>query len=362
MTSTPMLDITEVSKLYGSSIVVDGVSLAVRKGEVIALLGPSGCGKTTLLRMIANLVAPSSGEIRIDGRSIIGRRPHLSEASMLFQSYALFPHLTVKRNVGFGLEIRHLPRPEMTATIGRMLDIVRLRGFEQRRPNQLSGGQQQRVALARALAVSPKILLLDEPFGALDRKLREETAIDVLRVIRELEMTTIFVTHDQDEALTMADRIAVMEAGRIVQIASGVEIYTHPETEFVAQFVGVANLLSGVLLPAAIDHHFVLATETGLEIPVTAYRNLAAGTPLSVLIRPENIRLQSISTDRPATTPGRIAFSVQYGSHTDYQVELQERILKVRSTPTAFTLGELVDVEVADPKKCVLFQQGVRVR
>jgi ABC-type Fe3+/spermidine/putrescine transport system ATPase subunit len=356
-----MLDLHGITKLYGLSAVVDKVSLAAAKGEVIALLGPSGCGKTTLLRMIANLVTPDSGDIRIDGRSVVGRRPHLSEASMLFQSYALFPHLTVEKNIGFGLAVRHRPHAEVSAAVARMLDIVNLRGFERRRPSQLSGGQQQRVALARALAVSPKILLLDEPFGALDRKLRGETAVEVLRVIRNLEMTTIFVTHDQEEALTIADRIAVMDHGRIVQLAPGLEIYTRPETEFVAEFVGVANLLPAVLATGSAGDRPLVRTGTGLSIPVERASGLTTDTGLTVLLRPENIRLTPYSSDGVASTSGRIVFSAQFGSHTDFQVESGGRILKVRSPPSQFSMGETVGLSVIDASKCVLFREGARI-
>jgi ABC-type Fe3+/spermidine/putrescine transport system ATPase subunit len=354
-----MLEIEAVTKRYGSTTVVADASLTARKGEVIALLGPSGCGKTTLLRMIASLVAPSAGEIRIEGQSIIGRRPHLSDASMLFQNYALFPFLTVERNVAFGLELRRQPRSQIAATVARMLDIVDLRGFERRRPGQLSGGQQQRVALARALAVSPKILLLDEPFSALDKKLRQETAMEVLRVIRELEMTTIFVTHDQDEALTMADRIAVMERGHIVQVASGVDVYARPETEFVAQFIGLANLVPGTVQTAAAGG-LAIETELGLGASLPASAQLPVGVPLNILLRPENLRLTRLSGDR-ATAAGRVTFSIQFGSHTDYQVEVGKRLLKVRSAPSPLTAGDAVAIEIAEPEKCVFFQEGARV-
>ncbi len=359
MSAPAILEIDGVSKLYGGSAAVADASLTVAKGEVIALLGPSGCGKSTLLRMIANLVNPNAGDIRIDGQSIVGRKPHLSEASMLFQSYALFPHLSVARNIGFGLSVRHVAQPAIDQVVGRMLEVVDLRGFERRRPSQLSGGQQQRVALARALAVSPKILLLDEPFGALDRKLREETAVEVLRVIRELEMTTIFVTHDQDEALTMADRIAVMDHGRIVQVGPGIEIYARPQTEFVAGFVGVANLLPAHLRQSDDGAGRTVETAAGFSFPAPTGLDLAPGAMLNVLVRPENIALAEARGGCDTVT-GEVVFRVQFGSHTDYQVKLAGQTLRVRTPPSVFAPGDAVALSLADAAKCVTFHQGER--
>jgi ABC-type Fe3+/spermidine/putrescine transport system ATPase subunit len=237
-----LLDIVSVAKRYGAVAAVDEVSLSVEPGEFFALLGPSGCGKTTLLRLIAGFETPDRGRILIDGEDVTAAPPYARPVNMMFQSYALFPHLDVAGNIEFGLRQERMPRPRRAARVKEMLSLVQMTGFERRRPHELSGGQRQRVALARALAKMPKLLLLDEPLAALDRKLREETRLELTGIQRRLGTGFLVVTHDQDEALGMASRIAVMNAGRLVQIGPPHEIYERPRSRFVAGFVGAVNL------------------------------------------------------------------------------------------------------------------------
>ncbi|MBS0335070.1 MAG: ABC transporter ATP-binding protein, partial [Proteobacteria bacterium] len=238
----PLVRFEGVSKRFGEVVAADAVDLDLATGEFFALLGPSGCGKTTLMRMLAGFETPDQGRILLDGGDIAGLPPHRRPSSMMFQTYALFPHLTVAQNVGFGLRQQGWGKARAVARVAEMLALVRLEGLERRKPHQLSGGQKQRVALARALAVQPKIVLLDEPLAALDRKLREDTQLELKSIQRTLGVTFMIVTHDQDEAMAVADRMAVMNAGRIVQAGPPREIYERPASRFVAEFIGEANL------------------------------------------------------------------------------------------------------------------------
>src|SRR5688572_3498037 len=239
----PFIEFRGVTKRFGSFTAVDHQDLTIYEREFHALLGPSGCGKTTLLRMLAGFEEPSEGTIWLDGKSLSGVLPHKRPVNMMFQSYALFPHMSVEKNIGFGLRQDKMPKGEIEARVAEMLQLVKLTPFAKRKPDQLSGGQKQRVALARALAKRPKVLLLDEPLGALDKKLREETQFELMDIQHDLGMTFVVVTHDQEEAMTMADRIAVMDHGRIVQVADPGEIYEQPKTRFIAEFVGDVNIL-----------------------------------------------------------------------------------------------------------------------
>jgi putative spermidine/putrescine transport system ATP-binding protein len=241
------LTLDTITHRFGHTVAVNGVSLHVEPGEIVALLGPSGCGKTTLLRIVAGLLRQSDGHVAVGGDIVDDLPPNERGAGIVFQNYALFPHMTVESNVGYGLRAQGAPRTVIAETVARMLALVRMQGFERRLPRQLSGGQQQRVALARTLAVSPRVLLLDEPFGALDKNLRLDMQIEVKRLQRELDITTIMVTHDQEEALSLADRVAVMSHGRVEQFARPDEIYDQPASLFVATFVGTASLLRGTL-------------------------------------------------------------------------------------------------------------------
>lgn len=285
----PFLAIDAARKAFGAAQVLGGVDLAMPRGEFVSLLGPSGCGKTTLLRIIAGLLVPDGGTVRLDGSEITSLPPHKRNVGVVFQNYALFPHLTVAENVAFGLAARGTPKGEAMTAARRFLDLVHMAPFADRSVRQLSGGQQQRVAVARALAVHPKLLLLDEPFSALDRKLRETMQIELKRLLRELAITAIFVTHDQDEALVMSDRIAVMNQGHIEQIADPQTIYRKPATPFVLDFVGLSTRISGRVASTSAG---VSTVETACGA-VKARSELPAGTPVSVCVRPERLRLGS---------------------------------------------------------------------
>ena len=261
----PLVQFHDVSKRFGAVLAVDAVSFEIADGEFFSLLGPSGCGKTTTLRLLAGLETPDAGEIRIGGASAIPLRPYERNLGMVFQSYALFPHLSVERNVAFGLERRGTAAEEIARRVGEALSLVQLDPgrFGARRPSELSGGQRQRVALARALVLTPRMLLLDEPLGAIDEQLRRAMQLELRQLNRRLGMTFVYVTHDQDEALTMSDRIAVMEHGRIAQIGTPAEIYERPRTAFVATFIGEANLFPGPSGPVAVrPERMVLAHRT----------------------------------------------------------------------------------------------------
>jgi putative spermidine/putrescine transport system ATP-binding protein len=283
------LEVAGAHKSFGAATVLGGVDLQVQRGEFISLLGPSGCGKTTLLRIVAGLLSADRGAIRLDGEDIGRKAPHLRDVGVVFQNYALFPHLNVAANVGFGLAARKRPRVEMETTVARYLELVRMTAFADRSIKALSGGQQQRVAVARALAVQPKLLLLDEPFSALDRKLRETMQIELKRLLRELEITAIFVTHDQDEALTLSDRIAVMNRGAIEQFADPQTVYHRPATGFVLDFVGLSSRLSGRVLS---ERGGLLEVETAFGV-LRAPGHFHIGAKVLLGVRPERIRIDS---------------------------------------------------------------------
>jgi putative spermidine/putrescine transport system ATP-binding protein len=280
-----------VSHRYGETRVVDAVSLAIQPGELVALLGPSGCGKTTLLRIIAGLLNQSDGSVIIGDQLVNAQPPNERNAGIVFQNYALFPHMTVGSNVGYGLRARGADRTTLDEAVRRMLRLVRMEKFEQRYPRELSGGQQQRVALARTLAVSPRVLLLDEPFGALDKSLRLDMQIEVKRLQRELRITTIMVTHDQSEALSMADRIAVMNLGRLEQFAAPEEIYDAPATPFVAEFVGTTNLLRGRLHVGPDGFHVEL--RSGGSLSLSSAGPCTRDGDVLLVVRPEHLHLDA---------------------------------------------------------------------
>ena len=274
------LRIEGAAKRFGEVAALDGVSLQVARGELLTILGPSGSGKTTLLKVVAGFEKPDAGSVKIDGVEITALPPARRDIGMVFQNYALFPHLTVERNVAFPLEMRNVAKPEIVRRVAEALALVELAGYEQRLPRQLSGGQQQRVALARAIVFNPRLLLLDEPFGALDRKLRETMQLEVRRLQRRLGLTTIFITHDQEEALVLSDRIAVMNKGTIQQIATTTEIYERPANDFVADFVGESNIFHGTV--SALEE---VTLEGGRTLKVRSDK--PAGTKVGVLMRPE---------------------------------------------------------------------------
>jgi putrescine transport system ATP-binding protein len=285
------LRLENLSKRFGDFVAVNNVSLSVERGEIFCLLGASGCGKTTLLRLLAGFETPSAGRLLIDGQDLAAVPPYRRPVNMMFQSYALFPHMSVERNVAFGLEQERLSKSEVTRRVGEILDIVRMGAYLKRKPHQLSGGQRQRVALARALVKRPKLLLLDEPLGALDRKLREHTQFELITIQQQLGVTFVVVTHDQEEAMTLATRIGVMEQGEIVQVGTPRQIYEFPQTRYVADFIGSVNLFDGQLSEDEPDYVRVQCPE--LPAPVLIDHGISAppNAPLWVAIRPEKITL-----------------------------------------------------------------------
>jgi spermidine/putrescine ABC transporter ATP-binding subunit len=308
VTAAVDVHLDRVTKRFGPVTAVHAVTLEVRQGEVLALLGPSGCGKTTTLRMIAGFEDPDEGSVRIKGHVVNDVPTYRRNLGMVFQQYALFPHMTVFENVAFGLRMRRAARADVPALVREAMALVRLEGLEARFPSELSGGQQQRVALARAVVTKPSVLLLDEPLGALDRKLREQMQIELRALQRAVGITTIFVTHDQEEALTLSDRIAVMERGEIVQIGTPGEIYEHPRSRFVSDFIGVSNFLAGRVV--ARDGGAVTIALDGAEagaVPLVAASadGLAPGDPVEVAVRPEKIRLANGSARRADAPVGR---------------------------------------------------------
>jgi putative spermidine/putrescine transport system ATP-binding protein len=311
------LDVAGAEKSFGAAAVLGGVDLGVAQGEFVSLLGPSGCGKTTLLRIVAGLLGVDRGTVKLDGQDITALPPHRRDVGVVFQNYALFPHLTVAENVAFGLKARRRSANEIAEAVKRFLDLVHLSDFADRSVRALSGGQQQRVAVARALAVRPKLLLLDEPFSALDRKLREGMQIDLRRLLRELGTTSVFVTHDQDEALTMSDRIAVMNRGAIEQLDTPEAIYRRPATAFALEFVGLSSRIAGT----------VLGSENGRVTVDTAYGPLVAqgsfikGVPVLLAVRPERIR---VNAPGDATLTARLRDAVFQGSKVQLHFEARE--------------------------------------
>jgi putative spermidine/putrescine transport system ATP-binding protein len=284
------VEIDRVSKRFGTVTAVDSVRLTVADGEFLVLLGPSGCGKTTLLRMVAGFITPSAGDISLDGRPITNQPPGKRNIGMVFQDYALFPHMDVAANIGFGLRERRLPAAEIAQRVAALLDQVRLTAHAKSYPDQLSGGQQQRVALARALAYAPQLLLLDEPLGALDLKLREAMQQEIHALQRRLGITTIMVTHDQEEAMNLADRIVIMESGRIRQIGTPQQLYSEPASPFVAQFVGKINFLEGTI--AASDAAACVVTLSGgARVAAPPHADWRPGQAVTVAVRPEAMRL-----------------------------------------------------------------------
>ncbi len=322
---------------------LDDVSVSIRKGEFFTLLGPSGCGKTTLLRLIAGFDMPTSGTILLEGADITYLPPNKRPVNTVFQSYALFPHLTVAQNIGFGLQMQGRPAAEVKATTERMLALVKLEALANRKTSQLSGGQQQRVALARAMAPQPKVLLLDEPLSALDLKLRKEMQIELKRLQLETGITFVFVTHDQEEALTMSDRIGVMSAGKLQQVGSPREIYTHPVNRFVASFIGETNFL-----PATRDGNALrLAGGHMIEMPAEAGSVAATGKPVTVTIRPEQVRL--LETAEPGAIPATITSLVYFGTDTHCHMAMAdgtELVARVQS-PATGTAGLVAGQRVA---------------
>jgi spermidine/putrescine ABC transporter ATP-binding subunit len=316
------VELDGVTKRFADVTALDKVSLLVRRGELMTLLGPSGCGKTTLLNLVAGFLMPDSGEIAIDGRRVTDLPTYRREIGIMFQNYALFPHMSVAANVGYGLRMRRIAKPEIARRVADALALVKLQGLEDRKPRQLSGGQQQRVALARALVIRPRVLLLDEPFSALDRNLRASMQVEIKEIQRKLGVTTIFVTHDQSEALSLSDRIAVIAQGRIRQLGTPNEIYCRPIDRFVASFVGDVNVLHARLERLDGPTATVAVGSVRVLVPSQTLQGAAPGTLVDLFVRPEDLRV----TEEGAATAvhGMVAARIYQGGHVDLYVDVPE--------------------------------------
>lgn len=297
--TAPFLNIRGVSKFYDGQPAVDDVSLEVQRGEIFALLGASGCGKSTLLRMLAGFEPPSKGEIFLDGVDIADVPPYDRPINMMFQSYALFPHMTVEANIAFGLKQDKLPGAEIAERVAEMLKLVHMEDYARRKPHQLSGGQRQRVALARSLAKRPKLLLLDEPMGALDKKLREEMQLELVNIIEKVGVTCVMVTHDQEEAMTMAGRIAIMNKGRLVQVGEPLDVYEYPNCRFSAEFIGSVNVFDGVLESNEADSALIRCPDVKRPLQIEHGVSIGEGLPIMIAVRPEKMHLSFDEPEQP---------------------------------------------------------------
>jgi iron(III) transport system ATP-binding protein len=351
------LNLTDVTKVFPSRdgsnevIAVDKVSLEIKQGELVTLLGPSGCGKTTTLRMIAGFEFPTGGQIFLDGAEINRLPPHKRDMSMVFQSYAIFPHLNIYENVAYGLRVQRLPKAEIEKRVADVLDLVELSGYEKRAPNQVSGGQQQRVALARALIMEPKVLLMDEPLSNLDAKLREQMRTEIRRIQQFLGITSVYVTHDQVEAMTIADRIVVMNNGRIEQVGTPTEIYRHPQSRFVADFIGRANFVTGVVETQLDGQVAINLLGSHITVPAADDRYVP-GTEVTVVIRPEMMEINPEGKTHTTATVRRASY---LGNVIEYVVSVGDKKLSlVESDPRRTIIhAEGEDVQVGFLPDCL---------
>jgi len=334
----PFIKLRNVSKKFGEFTAVDNIDLDIYKGELFSLLGGSGCGKTTLLRMMAGFEAPSSGSIYIDGVDMTEVPPYARPINMMFQSYALFPHMTVEQNVAYGLKRDKIPKDEIKRRVEEILSMVELSDFVRRKPHQLSGGQRQRVALARALVKRPKVLLLDEPLGALDKRLREQTQFELINIQDQLGVTFVVVTHDQEEAMTLSTRMAMMDAGKFQQIGTPTEVYEYPESRLVANFIGSANMFEGRVSQSSPDHVVVTSKELGVEFNTDHTNSIIEGTKVWVAVRPENIALSKTAFDATKNQLKGVVVDIGYhGKTSTYRIRISN--------------DQMIEVSVPNPKR-----------
>lgn len=329
----PYLSINDLTKIYDGCTVVDKVCIAIDKGTFLSLLGPSGCGKTTTLRLIAGLEKPDGGTIVVNNNEINNLPVYKRNIGMVFQSYALFPHMTVEQNIAYGLEQRGMPKAQIRTEVAEAIEMVRLSGYEKRKPKQLSGGQQQRVALARALVIKPSLLLLDESLSALDKKLRVEMQVELKEIQQRVGITTIFVTHDQEEALTLSDKIAVMRDGKIMQLDSPEKLYENPANTFVASFLGEANFFPGVICDKS-GNVYRIRLENNETFLFPADKTIDVGQKCILSVRPEKINLHEQQPTGP-NIKGKIKFITYAGNISIYRIETMGREIKVQQQNTA---------------------------
>ena len=337
----PFLEIKDVSKLFGKYTAVDNVSLTINRGEIFALLGASGSGKSTLLRILAGFEQPSKGQIFLDGVDIVDVPAYDRPINMMFQSYALFPHMTVRSNIAFGLKQDKLPKDEINARVEQMLALVHMQEYADRKPHQLSGGQRQRVALARSLAKRPKLLLLDEPMGALDKKLRSEMQLELVNIIEQVGVTCVMVTHDQEEAMTMAQRIAIMNKGGLVQVGEPLDIYEYPNSRFSAEFIGLVNLFEGEIAQITHDQTLIHSPDLAANIRLEHGSSMTEGLPLTVAIRPEKIHFSPEPAGEFNCATGEVVEVAYLGDMSIYHVQLPsgKRILATLPNTNRFRKG-----------------------
>lgn len=352
-----MIEITNLVKMFDDHVAVDQITLNIRAGEFLTLLGPSGCGKTTTLRMIAGFEEPTSGVILLEGKHVESMAPYDRDVNTVFQSYALFPHMNVLDNVGFGLKMKKIPKEEIKTRSLAALKLVQLEEYAKRMPDQLSGGQKQRVAIARAIVNKPKVLLLDEPLGALDLKLRKQMQVELKHLQKQLGITFIYVTHDQEEALTMSDRIVVMNKGKLEQIGTAHEIYEKPTTKFVADFIGETNLFEGKVMDKLDDNLYKIAVE---QVEVTAYgEGLLQGEMVYLAVRPEKMVVSADQTDRKMVFTGRFKEMIYGGAVMKIVVQIpsgKEVIINKTSEISQWDEGQELFVSW-EPSQAVIMKE-----
>ncbi len=334
------IEVAKLTKSFGETIALDDVDLKIEPGELFFLLGPSGCGKTTLLRSLAGFNVPEKGDILFGSDRVNAVPPHKRNTGMVFQSYALWPHMTVHENVAFGLKEQKLPKDEVKLRTAEALEAVRMADYAERKPNQLSGGQQQRIALARALVVRPRCLLLDEPLSNLDAKLRNEMRLEIRRVCKDFKLTTVYVTHDQKEALSVADRLAILDQGKVLQVGSPQEVYRRPQSKFVANFIGEANFVKGTVLDAA-GSMASIETELGVVTGTLAdsSKNLEAGMTATAVIRPESLKIETFQSEENCFQ-GKVGDATYFGEVAQYHFQSGGVELKVFELNPRFMWGQ----------------------